>query len=63
MSTERDDAARKHWLALTPDEQKRAICDMAAMGATDYTIAAATQLAVEQVRQVLGDRRDPRNRI
>ncbi len=37
----------------TQDEMRIAIREMAARGMTDHTIAAATQLSVEQVRRLL----------
>jgi hypothetical protein len=46
--------------ALDRDAQRHAIKRMAADGYTEYGIASATKLAVEQIRQILGER-DERN--
>lgn len=46
-----------HFLLLTPDEQRSAILRLADSGYSDAMIAAATRLAVEQVRAIVGDRR------
>ncbi len=43
-----------YFLLLTPEEKEAAIRRMAADGMSDYTIAAATRLSVEFVRQVIG---------
>lgn len=42
--------------ALTRDEQRAAIKRLASEGMTDYGIASATRLSVEQVRQVIAQR-------
>lgn len=41
---------------LSHDDQRAAIRRLAASGMTDHTIAAATRLSVEMVRQILGAR-------
>lgn len=41
----------------TREELRAAVHELTARGMTDYAIAAATGLAVEQVRRVLGERR------
>ena len=47
-----------HYFALlTRDEQRAAIVRLAASGASEYTISAATRLSVEQIRIVLGEQR------
>jgi hypothetical protein len=42
-----------HFMLLAPTEQSGAIRRMAALGWSDYGIAAATRLSVEQVRRIL----------
>jgi hypothetical protein len=44
-----------HFLLLTQDEQASAILCLAAQGWSEYGIAAATRLSVEQVRRVLAE--------
>lgn len=39
----------------TREEMQIAVFEMAARGMTDYGIAAATHLSVEQVRRMLGE--------
>ena len=51
-----DKAARQHFDALGPDAKVQAICRMADSGYSDYSIATATKLSVEMVRQVLAER-------
>jgi hypothetical protein len=47
-----------HYFALlTRDEQRAAIVRLAASGASEYTIAAASRLSVEMVRVILGEQR------
>lgn len=48
--------ARQHFDALTRDAQADAVRRMADDGYSDYAIAHATRLAVEQVREMLGER-------
>ncbi len=43
-----------YFLLLSPEAQARAICDIAADGWSDYGIAGATRLSVEQVRKIRG---------
>jgi hypothetical protein len=42
---------------LTRDEQRAAIVRLAASGASEYTIAAASRLSVEMIRVILGEQR------
>jgi hypothetical protein len=57
MSAPAQGAAKMaYFLMLTRDEQVQAIRRLAASGLSDHTISAATQLSVEQVRAILGDR-------
>jgi hypothetical protein len=51
-----DDNRMAAWHALTEAQQAEAIRAMADSGFTDHGISAATRLAVEQVRRVLGER-------
>ena len=53
------EASRENFHALSRDEQVAAIRGMAAQGNGDHTIAHATQLSVELVRQVLAEGMDP----
>jgi hypothetical protein len=43
------------WHGLSRDEQRAAIKKLAADGMSDYGIAHATRLAVEQVRAILAE--------
>jgi hypothetical protein len=54
--TAADDARREHFDSLTRSEQEAAIRRMAADGASEYGISAATGLSVEMVRRILGER-------
>jgi hypothetical protein len=45
----------RYFLLLDRDEQREAIRRLASGGMSDYTIAAATMLSVEQVRAILGE--------
>lgn len=45
----------RYFLLLSRDEQAAAIRRLAATGMSDYSIAAATKLAVEQIRRVLAE--------
>lgn len=56
MSAGRD-REMHYFLLLSHDEQRDAIQRLAAGGMSDYTIAAATSLSVEMVRNILGERR------
>ena len=51
-----DKAARQHFDVLSRDERVQGICRMADTGYSDYSIAAATKLSVEMVRQILAKR-------
>jgi hypothetical protein len=44
-----------HFHQLTRQEQARAIRHLAAEGWSEYGISHATELAIEQIRRVLGD--------
>ncbi|HEX4050500.1 MAG TPA: hypothetical protein VHY19_06460 [Steroidobacteraceae bacterium] len=46
-----------HFLLLDAEQQAHAIRRMAAQGWSDYGIAAATRLSVEQIRQILAEAR------
>jgi hypothetical protein len=46
----------RYFMMLSQSEQCAAIRRMAAIGMSDYTIASATRLSVEQIRQIIGDR-------
>jgi hypothetical protein len=45
-----------HFDTLTRQEQAEAIHRLAREGWSEYGIASATQLAIEQIRHVLGER-------
>ena len=47
---------RLYFHLLTHDEQKAAIVRLAESGMRDTGIASATGLAVEQVREIIGER-------
>jgi hypothetical protein len=47
---------REYCLILTREEQEHAIRKLAAGGLSDYDLVAATGLAVEIIRQVIGER-------
>jgi hypothetical protein len=49
---------RLHFHALSSDEQRAAIRRMADSGQGDHTIAEATGLSVECVRQIIGERHE-----
>ena len=51
-----DQAARQHFDALSRSEKIEAIYRMADNGYGDFSIATATKLNVEMVRQILGKR-------
>ncbi len=51
-----DKAARQHFDALSRDEKIQAICGLADIGYSDYSIATATKLSVEMVRQIRAKR-------
>jgi DNA-binding NarL/FixJ family response regulator len=48
-----EEARMRHFHALDPQQQAQAIARLAATGLSDYDIAAATAMHVEQVREVL----------
>jgi hypothetical protein len=50
--------ARQNFDVLTAAEKAAAICRMVDEGHSEYAISAATQLAVEQVRGILSERRN-----
>jgi hypothetical protein len=47
-----------HFHKLTRQEQAQAIHHLAAEGWSEYGISHATQLAIEQIRRVLGERNE-----
>jgi hypothetical protein len=47
-----------HWLLLSRAQQLDAIRRMHNKGQSDYAIAAATRLSVEQVRRLLGEAKE-----
>lgn len=49
-------AGRDRYRPATHAEMRVAVHEMAARGMSDHTIAAATQLSVESVRRMLGER-------
>lgn len=53
-----DDKHRVEFDRLTREEVSDAIADMKALGFGDYDISAACGLAVEQIREILGQRRE-----
>jgi hypothetical protein len=55
-----DARSREHFETLSQDEQRAAIYDLCDRGYSDHTVAHATRLSLEQVRQVLGDRLEGR---
>jgi len=46
-----------YFAMLTREEQRAAIHRLSSSGMSDYGIASATQLSVEQIRVILGERR------
>ena len=52
-----NNAARQHFDVLSHDGKIRAICGMADTGYSDFSIACATRLSVEIVRQILAARK------
>lgn len=56
MSGLKPDAARKHFDALSRDEEIQAIYRMADTGYSHFSIATATKLNVEMVRRILAKR-------
>jgi hypothetical protein len=55
-STDKPAGPMGYFLLLTPDEQAAAIRRLSSAGMSDYGIASATGLAVEQVRAIIGER-------
>jgi hypothetical protein len=49
-----DDARMRHFRLLTLDQQQQSIRRLSASGLSVFDIAAATQLSVEQIQDVLG---------
>ena len=45
-----------YWLLLSPEEKRAVIQRLADSGVSDHGIAAATGIAVEQVRTFIGER-------
>lgn len=58
MSIANTDPARRHFDRLTGDEVVEAVRRMAGEGHSDYTIAAATGLVVEQIRHIIANGTD-----
>jgi DNA-directed RNA polymerase specialized sigma24 family protein len=58
MTAPRRDREMHYWLLLTPEEQRAAIQRLARSGVSDFGISAATGIAVEQVRTLIGRRRE-----
>ena len=52
-----DAQGRANFDALSYEEKCAAICDLCDHGLSDYSIAGACRISVEQVRKVLADRR------
>ena len=48
----------RHFLLLDREQQESAIRRLVASGMAEYTIATATGLSLEQVRNVLADRQE-----
>lgn len=48
--------ARQHFEDMTREEVSQAVRDMRVLGFSEYCIAAATRLSVEQVRTLLSER-------
>lgn len=57
MSAGHREREMRHFLLLDHAEQVAAIQRLSSAGMTDYGIAAATGLAVEQIRTILGERK------
>jgi hypothetical protein len=58
MTAHRRDREMHYWLLLTPEEQRAAIQRLANSGVSDYGISAATGIAVEQIRTIIGQCRE-----
>lgn len=57
-----DRARTAHFAALDREQQEQAVRRLAATGMGDHTIAAATQLSIEQIRRILGEGREAQER-
>lgn len=55
MRTQHPERELIHFLLLDRDQQAQAIRRMAALGWSEYGIASATRLSVEQVRRVIAE--------
>lgn len=51
-----NELSRAHWQELTREEQAKAVCDLIDAGHTEHTVAHATGLSVEMVRQIVSAR-------
>ena len=58
LAVSTDERTRQNFRCLSAAENREAIYRMADDGYTDHVIAAATQLAVEQIRQILAQRHE-----
>lgn len=58
MSTDMDRRARAAFDAMDREQVSDAIADMRALGFSEATIAMATRLSIEAVRQLLAERRE-----
>lgn len=56
MSANPDDRRMHYFAMLTHDEQASAIHRLSRSGMSDHGISAATQLSVEMIRKILGER-------
>jgi len=55
VSTQYRERELRHFMLLNRDEQRAAIHRLANSGYSDYGVAAATSLSVEQVRVILDE--------
>lgn len=58
MSAILDRRARQHFDELSDEEKRQAIYNLADFGHGEYTIASASGISIEAVRQVLAERSD-----
>jgi len=56
-----EDARRLHFRGLGPEQQRHAMQRLANAGSSPQTIARATGLTIEQVREALADGKSPMN--
>jgi hypothetical protein len=50
--------ARQHWHELTPEQKREAVLDLIDSGMGEYAVSGATGLSIEQIRGIVGDRRE-----